>query len=132
MSVAVWDTYITKKNGDAMHFDIIVPDTINEAATIYQYGKAYLKSKNEENASLESQECQLCHVESPTTEMLDSISQQGYFILEMEDISAALPPNPSRRDLIMHLRAFYKNYRFADFKGKTLEDVQGILNDAKK
>ena len=132
MPVAVWDTYITKKNGDAMHFDIIVPDTMTEATTIYQYGKAYLKSKSEEDASLESQECQLCHIESPTTEMLDSISQQGYFILEMEDISAALPPNPSRRDLIMHLRAFYKNYRFADFKGKTLEDVQGILNDAKK
>lgn len=132
MSVAVWDTYITKKNGDAMHFDIIVPDTMTEAATIYKYGKAYLKSKNEAEASLESQECQLCHIESPTTEMLDSINQQGYFILEMEDISATLPPNPSRRDLILHLRSFYKDYRFADFKGKTLEDVQGLLSAAQK
>ena len=132
MPVAVWDTYITKRNGDAMHFDIIVPDTMNDAATIYRYGKAYLMSKNEPNASLESQECQLCHIESPTPEMLDSIRQQGYFILEMEDISAALPPNPSRNDLILHLRAFYKDYRFANFKGKTLEDVQGMLNDAQK
>ena len=132
MPVAVWDTYITKRNGDAMHFDIIVPDTMNDAATIYRYGKAYLMSKNEPDASLESQECQLCHIESPTPEMLDSIRQQGYFILEMEDISAALPPNPSRNDLILHLRAFYKDYRFANFKGKTLEDVQGMLNDAPK
>ena len=115
-----------------MHFDIIVPDTINDAATIYGYGKAYLMSKNEADASLESQECQLCHIESPTPEMLESIEKQGYFILEMEGISADLPSNPSRRDLILHLRAFYKDYRFADFKGETLEDVQGMLNDAQK
>jgi len=28
MKVAVWDTYVTKKDGSVMHFDIIVPEEI--------------------------------------------------------------------------------------------------------
>ena len=132
MKVAVWDTYITKKNGNAMHFDIIVPDTVKDAATIYQYGNRYLMSKNEADAPLDSQECQLCHLESPTVEMLDAIQKQGYFILEMDEIPATLPQSPQRRDLILYLRAFHKDHRFADFKGKTLDDILTILNLSEK
>ena len=127
MQVAVWDTYITKKDGNALHFDIIVPDTVKDAATIYKYGKAYLKSKKEADAALDIQECQFCHIESPTPDMLKTIHKKGYFILEIDEIPAALPPNPSRRDLILYLRAFHKAYRFADFKGKTLEEVLAIF-----
>lgn len=128
MEVAVWDTYVTKKDGNALHFDIIVPNSLKDKAIIYQFGKDYLVSKNEDDSSLDTDECQFCHIEEPTAEMVDSIKNKGYFILEMDEIPATLPAVPSRRELILHLRAFYKTHRFADFKGKRVEDLQLLLN----
>jgi hypothetical protein len=126
MSIAVWDTYVKKKDGNVMHFDIMLPEGIN-AETIYQYGKQYLQTKNETESKLDIEECQFCHIEEPTSEMKAAIERQGYYILEMDEIPAKLPPNPNRRDLILYLRAHYKEYRFADFKGKTIEEIQGLI-----
>jgi Domain of unknown function (DUF2024) len=39
MKVAVWDTYVIKKDDSVMHFDIIAPSEIKDEATIYKYGK---------------------------------------------------------------------------------------------
>ena len=47
MQVAVWDTYVTKKDGTVMHFDIIAPSTMKDEITIQEYGKEYLKSKGQ-------------------------------------------------------------------------------------
>ena len=127
MKVAVWDTYVTKKDGNVMHFDIIASDDIRDSEIIYHYGKDYLISKNESGSLLDTDECQFCHIEEPTAEMIESITQKGYYILEMEEIPAVLRENPTRRDMIFHLRAFHNAYRFADFKGKTLEEVQNLL-----
>jgi len=30
MKVAVWDTYVTRKEGNIMHFDVIVPEEIKD------------------------------------------------------------------------------------------------------
>lgn len=38
MKIAVWDTYVTKKDGTVMHFDIITPDTIKDEQIIYSFG----------------------------------------------------------------------------------------------
>ena len=35
MQVAVWDTYVTKKDGSIMHFDIIAPDHIKNEGIIH-------------------------------------------------------------------------------------------------
>ena len=40
MEVAVWDTYVTKKDGSVMHFDIIAPSSVKDTAVIYEYGRA--------------------------------------------------------------------------------------------
>jgi hypothetical protein len=48
MKVGVWDTYVTNKNGSIMHFDIIVPEEVNELTTIFNYGREYLKLKGQE------------------------------------------------------------------------------------
>ena len=56
MQVAVWDTYVTKKDGMIMHFDIIAPEEVKDAETIYNYGREYLKSKGEEGQPLTSEE----------------------------------------------------------------------------
>ena len=85
MKVAVWDTYVTKKDGKIMHFDIIAPKEVQDSSTIYAYGKEYLKIKDEEQQLLTSKECQFCHIETATDDMLKSIKDKGYYILEMEN-----------------------------------------------
>ena len=35
MKVAVWDTYVTKKDGTIMHFDILAPVEITDTTKIY-------------------------------------------------------------------------------------------------
>lgn len=85
MQVAVWDTYITKKDGTIMHFDIIAPDHIKDEKEIHTYGKEYLFSKNQDGQSLTAKECRYCHIEKANDEMIQSIQQKGYFIIEMEN-----------------------------------------------
>lgn len=84
MKVAVWDTYVTRKNGKEMHFDILVPDTVTDSETIYSFGKDYLTTKQEEGSILASNECSFCHIEHATPEMEQGIALRGYYIIEME------------------------------------------------
>lgn len=83
MKVAVWDTYVIKKNGETMHFDIIVPDHITDESTVHKMGKEYLSSKNQQEP-LTSKECRLCHQDIASREMELSITNKGYYIIEME------------------------------------------------
>lgn len=85
MKVAVWDTYVTKKDGNVMHFDIIAPQEIKDLAIIYKYGQDYLKSKGQNEQSLTANECRFCHIEKLKAEWEREISQNGYFIVEMEN-----------------------------------------------
>ena len=84
MKTAVWDTYVTKKDGNVMHFDIIVPETLTDEAVIYGYGKEYLKSKNQEGQLLTSKESRFCHIESAKPAAQEGIAEKGYHIVEME------------------------------------------------
>ena len=85
MKVAVWDTYVTKKDTTEMHFDILVPEEIKDANQIYQYGKEYLKTKNQEGQPLTSKECRFCHLEDVKPHWEEAINEKGYFIIEMEN-----------------------------------------------
>ncbi len=85
MKVAVWDTYVTRKDGSVMHFDIIAPEEIRDEETIYNYGKVYLKQKGEEGQVLTSKECIFCHVETVKPHWEEAVNRQGYFIYEMEN-----------------------------------------------
>jgi len=82
--VNVWDTYVTKRNGQTMHFDIIAPVEVNDTTIIYNYGKAYLKTKGQEGQPLTSKQCRLCHIEKLRPEWEKEIEVKGYFIIEME------------------------------------------------
>ncbi|WP_035558423.1 DUF2024 family protein [Hymenobacter sp. IS2118] len=84
MGVAVYDTYVRKKDSSVMHFDILVPDTLTNKETIYGYGREYLKSKGQEGLALTAQECAFCHVEQPTLEMEAALQLKGYYIIEMQ------------------------------------------------
>lgn len=84
MKVAVWDTYVTKIDGAVMHFDIIAPTEIKDQSIIHQYGKQYLATKKQSGQSLSAKECTFCHIESASEEMVSSIEQRGYYIIEMQ------------------------------------------------
>lgn len=85
MEIAVWDTYVTRKNGTVMHFDIMVPASITNEETVYNYGREYLKTKGEEGQSLAASECRFCHVESVRPQWEEAIQRQGYYIYEMQN-----------------------------------------------
>lgn len=83
--VAVWDTYVTRKDGRVMHFDIIAPSSMRDTVVIHGYGRAYLESKGEGGQPLTAKECRFCHVRALRPQWDDDIRRQGYFILEMEN-----------------------------------------------
>lgn len=85
MQAAVWDTYVTKKDGSIMHFDIIVPAELKDDSTVFNYGKEYLETRGQQGQPLTSKECRFCHIEvlRPREEAL--IKQNGFFIIEMEN-----------------------------------------------
>lgn len=85
--VNVWDTYVTKSDGNIMHFDIIAPVEVKNASTIYEYGRQYLKAKGQEGQALTSKQCRLCHIEKLRPDWEEDIIQKGYFIIEMEGCS---------------------------------------------
>lgn len=131
MKVAVWDTYAKAKDGRVLHFDIIVPEYLTNASTIFQYGKEYLASLGEAESEIHSKNCQFCHIEEPSEDVKKAIQQKGYYIYRMEDIPAQLFANPSRREMILYLKGHFDEYRFADFRGKTEEEVKKILQSVK-
>lgn len=85
MKVAIWDTYVKRKDGRIMHFDIIVPETIKEPDKVYQFGREYLISKGEKDANISSKECRFCHIEKIKPEWEKDIQSKGYSIYEMEN-----------------------------------------------
>ncbi len=125
--VAVWDTFVYKADGSVMHFDILVPTHVNDKQKIFRYGKDYVKSKGETSAAIDTSHCQFCHVESPGAEVEHAISKQGHYILEMEDIPRELPMDPTRRDMVLYLKAHFEKYRFANFSGVGSEELRHLL-----
>lgn len=132
MKVAVWDSYVKKNDGSVCHFDIIVPEEIKDTDTILRYGEDYLKKTDINDGQLSTDECQFCHFEEPDSDMLESIMQSGYYILEMEDIPAILPDEATRRDMILHLRAHRLEYRFFNFRGMITDDIRLIIEEKSK
>lgn len=86
MKVAVYDTYVVKKNGVTMHFDIIVPKDLPHEKAI-QYGLEYLKRVGQEGQPLTTKECCFCHTEEATEDVERTIKEGGYYIYEIEGCS---------------------------------------------
>lgn len=83
MQAAVFDTYVTKKQGGIMHFDIVVPQGV-AIEQVLDYGKNYLQDKDQTGQALSAQECRFCHIETASMEMEQAFQVQGYYIIEME------------------------------------------------
>ncbi|MEZ5016104.1 MAG: DUF2024 family protein [Flavipsychrobacter sp.] len=85
MKISVWDTYVKRVDGKVMHFDILVPSEFKDEAKIFEYGNYYLSTKHFKTDSITSKECRFCHIESPSTEIVQQIKKDGYAIIEMEN-----------------------------------------------
>ena len=83
MEVAVYDTHVVKKNGQPMHFDVVVPKDESPNG-VFDFGREYLKSVGQEGQPLAAEECQFCHVEKASTKIERAIGQRGYYVKEME------------------------------------------------
>lgn len=85
MRIAVWDTYVTRKDGKVMHFDILVDENLKDENQIFEYGKKYLKSVMQEGQNLTSKECVFCHIDKVPVEVEQQILNSGFSIIEMEN-----------------------------------------------
>ena len=83
MKVAVYDTYVTKKNAGTMHFDIVVPEDMAHERVL-EFGKEYLQKVGQEGQQLSAKECAFCHIEQARPAAEQSIHNQGFHIVEME------------------------------------------------
>jgi hypothetical protein len=86
MECAVYDTYVTKKDGEVMHFDVVVEaNTPHEKAI--EYGRKYLESVGQEGQKMTQEECQFCHVQEAPPTVKRDIESTGYYIQKMEGCS---------------------------------------------
>ncbi len=85
MKVSVWDTYLLRKDGRKMHFDILVPSELKDERKIFGFGMDYIKTKSIEYQELTTNECRFCHMENASDEMIEDIKKKGYTIIEMEN-----------------------------------------------
>lgn len=83
MKASVFDTYVERKDGGVMHFDIVVPtDTPDE--TVLGFGREYLSAKGQAGQRITTQECTFCHIEDATPAVAADIRAKGYSIIEMQ------------------------------------------------
>jgi len=87
MECAVYDTYVTKKDGKVMHFDVVVADGTPHEQAI-EYGKQYLASVGQSGQKMTSEECQFCHIQQAPPFVEKAIKQNGYWIQRMEGCPA--------------------------------------------
>ncbi|MFH6605075.1 DUF2024 family protein [Maribacter algicola] len=85
MKVSVWDTYVEREDAKVMHFDILVPNQVTDEETILDFGKQFLKTKPFGTKHLTARECRFCHIEEATEQIISSIQNVGFHIIEMEN-----------------------------------------------
>ena len=83
MECAVYDTYVTKKDGRIMHFDVIVEANTSHEKAI-SYGKEFLEQVGQGGQTMTQEECQFCHIQEAPPVVAKEIENRGYFIQKME------------------------------------------------
>ena len=83
MECAVYDTYVTKKDGKTMHFDVIVEANTSHEKAI-EYGKEFLGQVGQDSQKMTQEECQFCHIQEAPPVVEKEIQEKGYYIQKME------------------------------------------------
>ena len=79
MECAVYDTYVKRKDGKTMHFDVVVEASTPHEKAI-EYGKKYLKDADQADQKMTQEECQFCHIQEAPSMVEKDILSKGYFI----------------------------------------------------
>jgi hypothetical protein len=87
VKIAVFDTYVTRKGGETMHFDVIVEEGTPHEKAI-EFGKEFLESVGEGGQKITQEECQFCHIQEAPTAVERQIRSKGYYIQKMEGCPA--------------------------------------------
>ena len=87
MQCAVYDTYVKKKDGSVMHFDVVVEAKTPHEKAI-EYGKKYLESVGEGEQLMTQEECQFGHIQQAPPRIESDIQSSGYYIQKMEGCPA--------------------------------------------
>jgi len=82
MDIHVYDTYVKAKDGHTMHFDVFT--AVKDANKAIEFAKKWLTSIGEDEAHITSKECSFCHIQRASTDVIEAINQDGYFIYKME------------------------------------------------
>ena len=82
MEIHVYDTYVKAADGHTMHFDVITGEKDHDKAI--EYGKEWLSSIGEGDATMTTNECQFCHSQGAPPPVADAIRERGYFIQKMQ------------------------------------------------
>ncbi len=85
MNIAVWDKYVAREDGLLMHFDIMVPDDLQNTNQIYEYADQYLGQKDFKVENVRTSRCQFCHIEQATAETIAAVADKGFDIIEFEN-----------------------------------------------
>ena len=85
MKISVWDTYVRTEHPAIMHFDILAPENITDVNTILEFGNHYLSNKGIQTGNISIEQCQFCHNEIASTNIIESILHEGYAIIELEN-----------------------------------------------
>lgn len=83
MQCAVYDTYVERKDGKTMHFDVIVEENTPHERAI-EYGKQYLESAGQGGQRMTQEECQFCHIQEAPPAIERDIVSKGFYIQKME------------------------------------------------
>ena len=83
MECAVYDTYVERKEGGVMHFDVIVEKNTSHEKAI-EYGAKFLTSVGQEGQPITANECQFCHIQQAPQNVEKDIKEQGFYIQKME------------------------------------------------
>jgi Domain of unknown function (DUF2024) len=83
MECAVYDTYVTKKDGRIMHFDVIVEASTPHEKAI-EYGIEFLQKADQGGQKMTQEGCPFCHIQEAPPMVEKSITDNGYYIQKME------------------------------------------------
>jgi hypothetical protein len=89
MECAVHDTYVTKKDGNTMHFDVIADASVPHEKAI-EYGKEFSNAAGEGTQKMTQEECQFCHIQQAPPAVESGIKEKR--ILYSEDGRVSLKP----------------------------------------
>ncbi|BBJ24116.1 DUF2024 family protein [Candidatus Nitrotoga sp. AM1P] len=82
MDIHVYDTYVKAKDGHTMHFDVFT--AVKDDQKAIEFAKEWLVSIGEGDAIITSKECNFCHTQSASSNVVEAINKDGYFIYKME------------------------------------------------